>query len=99
MMTTAISLWRGRIPLRVSMKTVVAEISEMYGVTVADLHGPSRTRAISMARQHAMFVMADQPHLSLPMIGKFFDRDHTTVLHGVRRHKARMEAEQSAGAA
>jgi len=98
-MITALSLWRGPVRLRVTMKEICQEISDLYGVSVDELLGPKRTKSISNARQHAMYLMAEQRHLSLPRIGSFFNRDHTTILHGVRAHKARMEAATSAEAA
>lgn len=98
-MMPALSLWRGPIGLRVSMKDICTEIASLYCVSEKDLQGPSRTKAISLARQHAMYLMAEQKHLSFPMIGKFLNRDHTTILHGVKAHKARVEALSQAEAA
>lgn len=95
---TAFSLWRGVIPLnppRRSMDEICHEIARTYAMTVEDMKGPGRDRSFTIPRQHCMFVMSQQKHLSLPMIGKFLNRDHTTVLHGVRAHAARVAAEWS----
>lgn len=88
-----ISMWKGPIKVRVTMHEILDQVSNMYGFTVHELRGPGRTKGIAHARQHAMYLMAQQPHLSLPQIGRYLGgRDHTTILHGVRAHKARMEA-------
>lgn len=85
---------------RMSMPDILEEISKKHRISQASILGPSRKRPIAHARQHAMFEMAQQDHLSLPMIGQFLGgRDHTTVLHGVRAHKARVASEVSAEAA
>lgn len=86
------SMWKGPIKVRYTMHEILDDVSMMYGVSVADLRGPARTKGIAHARQHAMYLMAQQPHLSLPQIGRYLNRDHTTILHGVRAHKARAEA-------
>jgi chromosomal replication initiator protein len=53
---------------------------------VADLFSPKRTRAIARPRQVAMWLAKDLTAHSYPMIGDAFGgRDHTTVLHAVRK--------------
>lgn len=93
----ALSMWRGPISMRVSMASIIAEVADTYGFSIEELKGPGRTKGISNARQHAMWMMAQQDHLSLPQIGRFLGgRDHTTILHGIRQHGARMKAAQKA---
>lgn len=53
----------------------------MFGVTRAELRGPSRRRGIVMARRYFIWRAAKQIGLSLPQIGALLNRDHTTVLH------------------
>ncbi|MBI1682359.1 helix-turn-helix domain-containing protein [Caulobacter hibisci] len=90
------SLWKGSITGvgRITMPIVLEAVSGAYGVSVEELRGPKRQRRISLARQHAMWLMNGLPHLSLPMIGRFLNRDHTTVLFGIRAHERRV-AEQA----
>ena len=53
--------------------------------------GPSRNRALSTARQMAMYLCRELTEMSLPRIGeKFGGRDHTTVLHAERKVKQQM---------
>lgn len=79
-------------------RDIVAEIAALYDVTVADLTGPSRRKRITHPRQHAMWeVRRRAPHLSLPQIGRLFGgRDHTTIIHGLRAHEARLAAQRGA---
>lgn len=65
---------------------IIAQTAAYYGVTVEDLAGPSRTHAIVMARQIAMYLCREMTDLSLPKIGGLFGgRDHTTVMHSERK--------------
>lgn len=96
-----LSLWRGLITIHEpaappsdspeSKRALVARIAAAYDVTVDDVRGPSRVRSIARARQHVMHEMVSLGRWSLPQIGQYLgDRDHTTVLHGYRRHAQRM---------
>lgn len=72
---------------------IIREVAEQHGVRVVDMSGPRRDLKIVAARQEAMWrVKMERPDMSLPMIGRLFKRDHTTVLHGIRVHEKRMEA-------
>lgn len=97
--TTVFSLWRGTVPVvraRRSKQEILDQIAFEYGLSTADILGPNQSRVFSVPRQHCMYLMAQQDHLSLPQIGRFLGgRDHTTVLHGVRAHAARIAAEWS----
>ena len=69
---------------------VLADVAERHGLTVADLIGPRRLRHIAHPRQEAMFCLR-ACGWTLPRIGRAIgDRDHTTVLHGIRAHQKRM---------
>lgn len=86
---TVFSLWRGHIPARRSMPEMAQEVAEIYGVTVEDITGPSRIGVHCRQRFHFMWLAYQQPHLSLFMIGQYLGgRDHTTVVHGIKRHEA-----------
>lgn len=62
----------------------VAQIAREHGMTAADLIGPSRLRRVCIVRWRAMRVLRDHGR-SLSSIGRILNRDHTTVLHGLRR--------------
>jgi chromosomal replication initiator protein len=88
-----LSAWKGPITVlhRRAMPEIAQEVAESYDVTVRDITGPSRRKAISRARQAFMYEAYQQPHLSTPMIGAFLGgRDHTTIVHGVKQHRERL---------
>lgn len=94
--SVSLSLWRGKVgtPGRWLMPEIIELVAEAYDLKVDDLLGHCRERRLAWPRQHAMWLMSQQAHLSLPMIGRFLGgRDHTTVLHGIKRHQDRLAAE------
>ena len=74
---------------------IIAATSESFGVSIADLVGPSRTQPLARARQVAMYLCRELTDLSLPKIGRVFGgRDHTTVLYAIDRVKSLMQSDQ-----
>lgn len=66
---------------------VLALCSDITGIPRAALVGPSRSRSVAQARMfsYAMLRRFATPAPSLPAIGmRMGDRDHTTILHGIR---------------
>ncbi len=58
--------------------------AEMFGMTIEDLTGKSRSRPLVTARQISMYVFRQMTDFSYPAIGREFGgRDHTTVIHAV----------------
>lgn len=64
---------------------IVEEAADVFGVSVIDLLSKRRDRPLARARQSAMWVAKRLTRHSLPEIGRAFDRDHTTVMHGCRK--------------
>lgn len=61
------------------------------------LLGVGRSRDIAWPRQEAYALAWDTGRYSMAQIGRYFgDRDHTTVLHGIRRHKERQASSSRA---
>jgi hypothetical protein len=74
-------------------KVIAREVCEKHGVSMIDLVSARRDKKVAVARHEAFWRCRTETRLSLPQIGKRFGgRDHTTVLHGVNKHKERMEA-------
>ena len=74
------------VPNEIDAATIMAQTASYFGVTIEDLQGPSRTRALTTARQIAMYLVRELTDDSLPQIGKLFGgRDHTTVMHANRK--------------
>lgn len=85
---TVLSLWKGRIPQ--SMAGIALHVAESHGLTVEDLKLRCSVHEIAHPRQEAMWRMRQTGRFSLPQIGRFFDRDHTTVLWAVRAYERRL---------
>jgi chromosomal replication initiator protein len=84
---------------RVTVDDIQKAVAEHFGLKQADLLSERRTRAVARPRQAAMYLAKQLTTRSLPDIGRRFGgRDHTTVLHAVRRIEA-LRAEDAALAA
>ena len=71
---------------KVTVEEIQRRVSEHYSIRLSDMIGPKRVRAIARPRQIAMYLSKQMTSRSLPEIGRRFGgRDHTTVMHGVRR--------------
>ena len=73
---------------REAMAAIVAAVAAETGITEAEIMGTRRWANVSAARQ-LVFYIAHREGMSLPVIGQLFDRDHTTVWHGIKAEKAR----------
>ena len=70
----------------ISAATIMAVVAEFFGVTIDELCGPGKTKALAQARQIAMYLCRELTDLSLPRIGQTFGgRDHTTVMHADKK--------------
>lgn len=68
-------------------RAILEETATKYGLTVDDLRGPRRHHNVSWARQEAFYRLhAERKNLTLPMIGRLLNKDHTTALYGIRRY-------------
>ena len=64
---------------------IISQVCKFYSVDEAVLRGTQKTKGIAEARQTAMYLIRKLTNLSLPDIGKEFDRDHSTVLYAIRK--------------
>lgn len=77
-----------------SISLIISETAKFYNIEKVDFVSARRTRAIARPRQVAMYLAKTMTLRSLPEIGRRFgDRDHTTILHGVRKTTARLLSE------
>jgi chromosomal replication initiator protein len=71
---------------RVTIEDIQRKVAEHYGIRLSDMHSPRRARPVARPRQIAMYLCKQLTTHSLPEIGrKFGGRDHTTIIHGVRK--------------
>ena len=71
---------------KISVEEIQRKVSEHYAIRLSDMLGPKRLRTFARPRQVAMYLSKQMTRRSLPEIGRSFGgRDHTTVMHGVKR--------------
>ena len=74
---------------KTSIEDIQRKTAEFYKLDVKDFHSPQRARRVARPRQVAMYLSRKLTTRSLPEIGRRFGgRDHTTVLHAVRKIEA-----------
>ena len=82
-------LIRAHEPKRVKIEDIQKLVANHYNVSRADILSSRRTAVVVKPRQVAMFLAKTLTLRSLPEIGRRFGgRDHTTVLHAVRKIEA-----------
>jgi chromosomal replication initiator protein len=70
----------------VSVETIQKYVADFYKIKIADMYSKKRPASIALPRQIAMYLAKELTQKSLPEIGELFGgRDHTTVLHAVRK--------------
>lgn len=71
---------------RICPHHIIGTMARDFGVTVAEITGPRRGGKVLKAR-HAVIVAVYQarPDLTLPALGRMFNRDHTTILSALRK--------------
>jgi chromosomal replication initiator protein len=75
----------------ISVSTIMAVTAEYFSVSLDDLCGPGKTKALAQARQISMYLCRELTDLSLPRIGQTFGgRDHTTVMHAEKKIRKEM---------
>ena len=70
---------------------IVRGVSERYGISISDIKGRKRNSTIIRARNIAIHLMRSSIGMSLPAIGRFFERDHTTILNSVSNVEAELK--------
>ncbi len=71
---------------RVSIEEIQKRVAEHFNIRISDMHSARRARSVARPRQVAMYLAKQLTTRSLPEIGrKFGGRDHTTVMHAVRK--------------
>lgn len=80
-------------PTAVTVKMIMRAVAQHFHLRMDDLLLDRRQIAMVRARQAAMHIARTLTRRSLPEIARTMQRDHTTVLHGLKCVKARMESD------
>jgi chromosomal replication initiator protein len=74
---------------QISVENIQKTVADYYKIKVADMYSKKRPASIARPRQIAMYLAKELTQKSLPEIGELFGgRDHTTVLHAIRKISA-----------
>ena len=76
---------------KITVRRIIEEVALEHDITPEDIIRKDRHRELVWPRHEAMRRAYDETDLSYPSIGKVFDRDHTTVMNGVKRAQARFK--------
>ena len=70
---------------RTTIDEIQKKVAEHFNISVKEMQSARRARTVARPRQIAMYLAKQLTSRSLPEIGRKFDRDHTTVMHAVRK--------------
>lgn len=93
----ALSLWHGvyddgrRLP-SITLRGMLHDFCGWAEATPAQILGDRRLKPIAMARQDFMLFAYDNSKFTTPQIGRFLNRDHSTVVHGIQQARKRAAA-------
>lgn len=80
-------------PVR-DLRSIALDVCDRHGITFDEMCGDRRVRDITTARHEFMALAYGTGRYSYPKIGQFLGgRDHTTIMHGVRKHRAKAACE------
>ena len=81
---------------RATIDQIQKKVAEHFNVKISDMHSARRSRTVARPRQVAMFLAKNLTTRSLPEIGrKFGGRDHTTVIHAIKKIKELVKNDSS----
>ena len=78
-------MFKGKAENLPTPSLIVSEVCQFYGIEEQVLRSTLKNKNTAEARQVAMYLIRTMTNLSLPEIGREFDRDHTTVMHGLKK--------------
>ena len=85
---------RDKLPTKsVTPLSVARAVAREFGVTLPALRSSRRSQALVLPRQCAMWLSRKLCHVSYPELGAFFERQHSSVIHAVRKLEARLDKE------
>lgn len=78
----------------ISIDKIMEIVAVYYDLTVLDIRGKKRTQSIAIARQIAMYLSTQYTRLSTTQIGKYFNKEHATIIHAATKIKKSMEEDK-----
>lgn len=68
-----------------TLRSIARATCDVANITMDEFFSKTRVQRIAHPRQAAFYVARISTHKSLPQIGRHYGKDHTTILHGVRK--------------
>lgn len=81
-------MYKGKTEALPTPALIISEVSRFYSVEESVLRGTLKNKGTAEARQIAMYLIRKLTNLSLPDIGREFGRDHSTVIHSIKKVEA-----------
>lgn len=81
------------LPVSVIINNVFSIVSNTYGITIDDIKSANRSANISQARNICMYVIKTVTGLTLKEVGAYFGKDHSTVLHSIKKVESSIETD------
>lgn len=74
---------------------IMKEVCGYFNITADKIFGVSKVKDIALPRQIMLYLIRDMTELSLPEIGKFVKRDHTTVLYAINKIQEQLSRDEN----
>jgi chromosomal replication initiator protein len=78
--TCVADLLTGSEPVSVTVERILDKVSRKYNIPIEDIKSRKRTKEVASARHVTIYIIRRLTDMSLPAIGKYMGRDHTTIL-------------------
>lgn len=83
------------LPTSVVITNIFNAVSDTYGVSVEEIKSANRSANISQARNICMYIIKNVTGITLKEVGTYFGKDHSTVLHSVKRVETAMDNDRN----
>jgi chromosomal replication initiation ATPase DnaA len=77
-----------------TLREIILGVSEQLGISIQGMMSRGRTDKLVHARQLAFYLTRNLTTLSLTQIGRRFERDHATVIHGIAQIEAKLSTDE-----
>ena len=84
-------MYKGNADTLPTPDLIIREVCKFYNISEHVIRSTQRNKGTAEARQIAMYLIRSMTNLSYPDVGKEFDRDHTTAMHGVTKIESLLE--------
>lgn len=80
---------------QITPEYIVESCARYYNVTAEEIYSNKRTKNIAFARQVAIYIIRTITSMSLEKIGNFFERDHSTIIHTMKKIENDLQEDES----